>query len=135
KTPAGRARIALAARVAQLPEWSIPANAEPAPDDPQARARGLADSLVRGLVRQALGSRNQIEKLAGGNISANAGVDYGALLAAADGDGLVRGLYRDAGLSLDADLATLAKTPRLTADPKALAYFATGTFDGDIAMP
>jgi len=135
KTPAGRARIALAARVAQLPEWSIPANAEPVPDDPQARARGLADSLVRGLVRQALGSRNQIEKLAGGNISANAGVDYGALLAAADGDGLVRGLYRDAGLSLDADLATLAKTPRLTADPKALAYFATGTFDGDIAVP
>ena len=135
KTPAGRARIALAARIAQLPEWSIPSKPEPAAGDAQARASGLADSLVRGLLRQALSSRNQIEHLSGGNISANTGVDYGALLAVADADGLVRGLYRDAGLSLDADLATLAKAPRLAADPKAVAYFATGTFDGDLKMP
>lgn len=135
KTHAGRARIALAARLAQLPEWSIPAKPEPAAGDADARAGGLADSLVRGLLRQALGSRNQIEHLSGGNISANTGVDYGAMLAALDQDGLVRGLYRDAGLSLDADLAALAKAPRLTADPKAIAYFATGTFDGDLRLP
>lgn len=135
KTPAGRARIALAARVAQLPEWSIPTKPEPASGDVHARANGLADSLVRGLARQALSSRNQIEHLSGGNISANEGVDYGAMLAAVDGDGLVRGLYREAGLSLDADLATLAKTPRLSADPKAIAYFATGTFDGNLKIP
>lgn len=135
KTPAGRARIAFAARVAQLPDWSDPAKPAPAAGDAQARARGLADSLVRGLVRQAMSSRNQVERLSGGNISANTGVDYGALLAAADQDGLVRGLYRDAGLSLDADLAVLARAPRLSADPKALAYVATGVFDGDLKMP
>lgn len=135
KTPAGRARIAFAARVAQLPEWSDPAKPLPAAGDVEARARGLADSLVRGLARQAMSSRNQIEHLSGGNISANVGVDYGALLAAVDQDGLVRGLYREAGLSLDADLAALAKAPRLTADPQALAYVATGVFDGDLAVP
>jgi hypothetical protein len=57
------------------------------------------------------------------------------MLTVLDGDGLVRGLYREAGLSLDADLATLAKAPRLSADPKAIAYFATSTFDGDLEMP
>lgn len=135
KTPEGRARIALAARVAQLPEWSDPRQPEPAPDDAEARARGLAESLVRGLLRQGMGSRNQLERLSGGNVSANAGVDYGALLAAVDGDGLVRGLYRKAGLALDQDLAALARAPRLEADPKALAFVATSVFDGDLAMP
>jgi hypothetical protein len=135
KTPAGRARIALAARVAQLPEWSDPAKPEPAAGDADARARGLADSLVRSLLRQAMSSRNQLERLSGGNVSANTGVDYAALLAAVDGDGLVRGLYREAGVSLDADLAALAKAPRLAADPKALAYVATGVFDGDLKVP
>lgn len=135
KTPAGRARIALAARLAQLPEWSDPAKPEAAPDDPDARARGLADSLARGLMRQAMSSRYQIEHLAGGNISANAGVDYAALFAAADADGLVRGLYRKAGIRLDDDLAALARAPRLRADPKALAFMATGTFDGNLQVP
>lgn len=135
KTAAGRARIAFAARAAQLPDWSDPAKPAPAAGDAEARARGLADSLVRGLVRQAMSSRYQLEHLSGGNISANVGVDYGALLAQADQDGLVRGLYREAGLSLDTDLAALARAPRLTADPKALAYVATGVFDGDIKVP
>lgn len=135
KTPAGRARIAFAARVAQLPEWSDPRKPEAAPDDEEGRARGLADSLVRGLLRQGMSSRNQLERLSGGNVSANVGVDYGALLAAVDGDGLVRDLYRKAGLALDKDLAALARAPRLTADPKALAFVATSVFDGDLAMP
>jgi hypothetical protein len=135
KTAAGRARIALAARVAQLPEWSDPAKPEPAAADAEGRARGLADSLVRSLLRQAMSSRNQLERLGGGNVSANTSVDYSALLAAADGDGLIRGLYRDAGLSLHADLAALAKAPRVTADPQALAYVATGVFDGDLKVP
>jgi pimeloyl-ACP methyl ester carboxylesterase len=135
KTPEGRARIAFAARVAQLPEWSDPRQPEPAPGDAEARARGLADSLVRGLLRQGMGSRRQLESLSGGNVSANTGVDYGALLAAVDGDGLVRGLYRKAGIALDQDLAALARAPRLAADPKALAFVSTSVFDGDLAMP
>lgn len=134
-TPQGLARIALAARIAQLPEWSDPRKPEPAATDEEGRARGLADSLVRGLLRQGMGSRNQLERLSGGNVSANAGVDYGALLEAVDGDGLVRSLYRKAGLALDQDLAALARAPRLRADPKALAYVATSVFDGALAMP
>lgn len=134
KTSAGRARIAFAARVAQLPEWSDPAKPEPAGTDAEARARGLADSL-RSLVRQAMSSSRQIEQLSGGNVSSNAGVDYGALLSAVDEDGLVRGLFRGAGLPLDVDLATLAKAPRLAADPAAIAYVASGVFDGDLKVP
>jgi hypothetical protein len=135
KTAAGRARIAFAARVAQLPEWSDPEQPESAAGDTGARARGLADSLVRSLLRQAMSSRSQLERLSGGNISANTDVDYAAMLAAVDDDHLVRGMYRDAGVSLEADLAALAKAPRLTADPEALAYVATGVFDGDLKVP
>ncbi|WP_395399574.1 hypothetical protein ACHMW6_20965 [Pseudoduganella sp. UC29_106] len=135
KTPAGLARIALAARIAQLPEWSDPAKPQPASGDAHARAQGLADSLVRSLLRQAMSSRSEIERLSGGNISSNEGVDYGALLAALDGDGLIASLYREAGLDLADDLARLARAPRLRADPAAKAFVATGVFDGRLAMP
>jgi dienelactone hydrolase len=135
KTPGGLARMAFAARVAQLPEWSDPAQNPPSAADANARARGLADSLARTLLRQGLGSRNQIERLSGGNISANAGVDYASLLAAVDADGLVRGLYRASGLSLERDLQALAGAPRLAADASALAWVASGVFDGDLKVP
>jgi hypothetical protein len=135
QTPAGLARIALAARIGQLPEWSDPAKPQPTAGDAKGRAQGLADSLVRSLLRQAMSSRSEIERLAGGNVSSNEGVDYGAMLAALDGDGLIAKLYSDAGLNLQDDLQRLAHAPRLSADPKAKAFVATGVFDGTLAMP
>lgn len=131
----GRARIALAARIAQLPEWADPNKAVPAPGDLVARAAGLADSLVRHLLPQAMSSRAQIEQLSGGNITSNTGVDYATLLAEVDADGLIAALYRDAGISLADDLAVLAKAPRVAADPVALAYVASGVFDGNLQAP
>ncbi len=137
QTAPGRARIALAAKVAQLPEWSDRSKSQPRLDDLGSRQAGLYDSLAVGLalLNQAMSSRSQIETLSGGNISANLGVDYARLLQEADQDGLVAKLYQQAGLDLKADLATLAGAARLTADPKAIAYVASGVFDGNLRMP
>jgi pimeloyl-ACP methyl ester carboxylesterase len=136
-TPQGRARIALAATIGQLPDWSD--SAQPAPDamDLAARQRGLFNSMAkdRNQVDQALSSRAQIEALAGGNISGNVGVDYAALLRTADSDGMVAALYRDVGLDLQADLETLAYAPRTKANRAALQYVAPGVFDGKLRMP
>lgn len=136
-TPQGRARIALAARIGQLPDWSNSAIPAPAPGDLAARQLGLFYSMAheRNQVDQALSSRSQIEGLAGGNISANEGVDYAALYRAVDTDGMVATLYRDAGLDLQADLAALARAPRVKADAAALKYVASGVFTGQLAMP
>jgi pimeloyl-ACP methyl ester carboxylesterase len=137
QTAQGRARIALAARIGQLPDWSDSALPQPVAGDLQARQRGLYNSMARerNQVDQALSSRSQIEALSGGNITGNAGVDYAELLREADSDGLVAALYKEAGLDLRADLAALARAPRVTADRAALAYVAPGVFDGRLQMP
>ena len=137
ETPAGRARIAIAAVIGALPDWSE-GKPRPAADDIDARQTGLAANLFTAqmaLLRQALSSRSQIEALSGGNITSNVGVDYAAVLKASDVDGLVARLYRKSGLSLDDDLAALSRAPRVAADPSALAFMATGVFDGHLAIP
>ncbi|WP_457419380.1 CocE/NonD family hydrolase [Roseateles sp. P5_E7] len=139
QTPQGRARVALAAMLGQLPDWADAAVPPPRRDDLNAREAGLGDSLAlappRGLIGQAMSSRSQIEALAGGNITANVGVDYARVLRVADVDGLVARLYQRAGLDLAADLGRLARAPRVVADPQAVAYMATGVFDGRLQVP
>jgi pimeloyl-ACP methyl ester carboxylesterase len=138
ETPQGRARIALAAVLAQLPTWSDPRKPQPSASDLAGLQAGLYDSLAGGplpTVGQAMSSRNEIERRSGGNISTNAGVDYARLLAQVSGGDLVRELYRQAGIDLAADLETLRRAPRVTADPKALSWTVSGTWDGKLAMP
>ena len=65
--------------------------------------------------------RQGIERAAGGNPLWNNGVDYADLLAHSGRAQLVRDLYAAAGLDLEADLATLDATPRVRADPAAVA--------------
>jgi pimeloyl-ACP methyl ester carboxylesterase len=138
ETPQGRARIALAAVLAQLPTWSDPRKPQPSASDLAGLQAGLYDSLAGGplpTVGQAMSSRNEIERRSGGNISTNAGVDYTRLLAQVRGGELVRELYRQAGLDLEADLELLRRAPRITADAKALSWTVSGTWDGRLAMP
>ncbi len=66
--------------------------------------------------------RQDQERRAGGVFSWNTGVDYAAQLQRSGRRAMVEALYRKAGLSLDADLATLAAAPRIAAKTSAVDY-------------
>ncbi|WP_410631320.1 DUF6351 family protein [Amycolatopsis sp. cmx-4-83] len=142
-TPAGKARIALAAAIGQLPGWGL------APDGTTTPVPTTADGVEEGMflalaggplpyVGQAVSSRRAIEQLAGGNPSWNTGVDYARQLttAAPEQRDTVRRLYERAGLDLRADLGRLAAEPRVSADPVAVRYLERGiVFTGDLRIP
>jgi dienelactone hydrolase len=133
-TPAGRARVALAAALYQVPSW-LPGQAPPAPDDPDAVQLGLYQSLLQ-ILPFVTPARFDIETATGGNPAWNTGVDYRRLLARAADSRTVRALYREAGLDLDADLRTLTRTADVGADPGAVRrIFATSVPSGRVRMP
>jgi pimeloyl-ACP methyl ester carboxylesterase len=144
-TPAGKARIALAAAIGQLPGWGLAADGTttPVPDgrDVDGVERGMFLALAGGplpYLGQAVSSRRAIEQLAGGNPSWNTGIDYTRQLATAEPSqqNAVRRLYERAGLDLRADLGRLAAEPRVPADPGAVAYLRRGiVFTGDLRIP
>ncbi|MEV6751107.1 DUF6351 family protein [Streptomyces sp. NPDC051214] len=122
KTADGRARIALAAALHNIPGWNDPATPRPAPDDHAARQANQY-TAVRGLVAQpGFVWREEAERRAGGNMSWNTGVDYTAMLARSDDHKEVKALYKAAGLSLKDDLRDLARAPRVGAEPRAVRY-------------
>ena len=132
-TPQGRARIALAAAVGDLPGWFTPGSPEPAANDFAAQEANqfLWLSQVDGPFLFAL--RAELEFRAGGNPSWNAGVDYARQLERSVDNAEVHALYQKAGLSLDADLAALAAAPRISADPGAVSYLTQHiVFNGDL---
>lgn len=144
-TPQGRARIALATAIGQLPAWGVAPGgvATPRPDrtDTAALQEGLYLALAGGplpYIGQAMSSRRQIEQLSGGNPSWNTDVDYGRQLSAARPEiqRAVRVLYQQAGLDLQDDLAELNQAPRISADPSAVEYLTRGiVFTGDLRIP
>lgn len=132
QTPEGRARIALAASLAQIPVWTEAGSAEPDPRDWAEQQRQLAEIFLWGVVSP----RQPLEERAGGNFSWNTGVDYTRSLAASGNGRLVRELYAQAGLDLAADLDVLASAERISADPEAVAYMQrNATPTGDISGP
>jgi pimeloyl-ACP methyl ester carboxylesterase len=118
RTPAGRARVALAAALAGLPHWMDPRADEPADDDHSEQQRQAAAAFVFGTFLP----RVDQEKRAGGVFSWNDGIDYYAQLQASGRYAHVGALYREAGLDLEADLDRLNAAPRIAADPQAVAY-------------
>jgi hypothetical protein len=145
QTPEGRARIALAAAIGQLPAWGTNPDGSspprPDPNDPAALQQGAYLALAGGrlpYIGQAMSSRRQLTAVAGGNPSWNTGVDYAAQLRAADPAlrRAVQALYATAGLDPRADLDALAAAPRIAADQAAVERFAQGiVFDGDLKIP
>ncbi|MGW2343164.1 alpha/beta hydrolase family protein [Streptomyces sp. NPDC001661] len=135
-TPAGRARIALAAALHNIPGWNQESQARPAPDDWNAQQANQY-TAVKGLLKVAAFNRRQdSEARSGGNTSWNTGVDYARLLARSSVRKEVGELYRKAGLSLRGDLATLGRAPRIGADPDAVSWMRhTSTFAGKLAKP
>lgn len=118
----GRARIALAAALHDIPGWNDPGTPRPAPHDYPAQQANQY-TAVRGLVAQpGFVWREEAERRAGGNMSWNTGVDYAAMLARSDDHREVKALYKSAGLSLRDDLRDLARAPRVSAEPRAVRY-------------
>ncbi len=135
-SPQGIARIALAAAVTDTPGWFQEGYPPPASTDYAAQEINqflwfyYADFLFD------FDLRAELEARAGGNPSFNTGVKYRAQLAKSVNEKEVKALYAAAGLNLDADLETLEKTPRISADPGALAYLSDSIiFDGKIGVP
>ncbi|MGH7105285.1 MAG: CocE/NonD family hydrolase [Acetobacteraceae bacterium] len=118
QSPQGRARIALASALAQIPPWTVRDSTEPSPDDPSAQLSQIAASFVMGVFLP----RADQEKRAGGVFSWNVGVDYRQQLALTGRREWVERWYRDAGLDLDRDLATLDASARISAAPDAVTY-------------
>lgn len=132
-SPAGRARLALAGAVEQFALWSVPGTAAPAATDYEAQVDQMAESFV---FATALPVRAGVEKVAYGNVSWNTDVDYGRLLRLSGRRPMVAALYEKAGLRLADDLATLARAPRIAADPNAVARTETMmTYTGRIRVP
>ncbi|WP_226899109.1 alpha/beta hydrolase family protein [Nonomuraea phyllanthi] len=145
QTPEGRARIALAAAIGQLPAWgrNPDGSTPPPPDsrDADALEQGAYLALSGGplpYIGQAMSSRRQIMAVVGGNPSWNTGVDYAKQLRLADPAlrRAVGDLYRAAGLELADDLRNLSAAPRIAADPGAVERFARGiVLDGELRIP
>jgi hypothetical protein len=134
-TAAGRARVALATALLNMPTWSAGQPRPPAPGDADGIAAAQYEWLV-GTLPFIMPARYWIELAAGGNASWNAGVDYRRLLARSPYRATVRELYRSAGLNLDADLRNLTRHAAVRADAGAVRSLArSSTLSGHLDVP
>jgi hypothetical protein len=132
-SPEGRARLALASAIVQMPRWTNARSPKPDAADYAAQLDQMQSSWGFAI---AIPVRAAVERLAGGNVSWNTGVDYSGLLAISGRLEMVRALYETAGLSLDQDLRQLANTPRIAADAEAVARAERlMTYTGQISDP
>jgi pimeloyl-ACP methyl ester carboxylesterase len=133
-TPQGRARIALAAAVGDLPGWFSPVTSEPASTDFATQEANQFDWITQVDGPFLFWLRGEMEARAGGNPSWNAGVNYAKQLANSIDNAEVQALYQAAGLNLNDDLAALAAAPRVSADAGAVSYLSDHiVFNGDLS--
>jgi dienelactone hydrolase len=135
-TPQGRARIALAAALNNLPGWFDPASPEPASTD--YATQELNQYLWQSQVDFAFAffARPELEARAGGNFSWNVGVNYHTQLAKSVDKTEVGNLYKQAGLNLSTDLNALNAAPRIQAKQSAVNYADKYiVFNGNISIP
>ena len=116
-TPQGRARLSLAAAFEQFALWVNPNAPEPDATDYEAQIDQIASRFV--FANPAI-VREGMERVAGGNICWNNGVDYRRLLELSGRKEMVTALYRKANLDLESDLAALERSERISADSAAL---------------
>lgn len=132
-TAAGRARLALAAAVGNIPGWYDPTSAVPLKGDFHARQRNQFAWFESVAFLVFFLARKQVEMQALGNPSWNIGVDYHELLSKSINCDEVEALYAAANPDLDADLERLAAADRIEADPHAIAYLEDHiVFNGDL---
>lgn len=135
-TAQGQARVALTAALADLPGWFDPLSPEPARTDYADQIANQFLWLAEVDFPFAFALRAELEARAGGNPSWNTGVDYEQHLKHSVNYAEVQALYAAAGLSLEADLATLKKAQRIKADPGAVAYLSDYIiYNGQLPFP
>jgi hypothetical protein len=135
-TPQGRARIALASALGDIPGWFDPASPEPAPTDyvTQEANQFLWQSQVDGPFAFAL--RAELEARAGGNVSWTTGVNFTSQLAQSSDLAEVQALYSAAGLNLSTDLATIQASTPIASDHAAVRYLTKYiVYNGDLDRP
>ena len=136
QTPAGQARMALVAALADIPGWFLPTQPEPGPTDYAGMAAAQAQWESRIDFPFAFDYRAELEQRAGGNPSWNVGVDYRDVLDRSRDLNEVVALYARAGINLSADLTALNAGATIRPDASAVAYLNRYiTFDGDIGVP
>lgn len=133
RTPRGRARLALAAAVGNIPGWYDPASDEP---DAEAYREQLHNQIAwfkdPGFLVY-FQARARVELQAGGNPSWNTDVDYSDLLLGSINAAQVSALYEEASVDLADDLGRLAGAARIEADPAAVSYLEEHiVFDGEL---
>lgn len=131
--PQGRARLALASSFEQFALWTNRNKPKPGATDYDAQVDQIAENFA---FANPASVRAGVEKIAGGNVSWNTDVDYADLLKRSGRTAMVEAMYKKAGLDLAADLAALAKAPRIKADPAAVAKEEPlGSYTGKIQGP
>ncbi|MFD9444700.1 hypothetical protein ACFWBR_39505 [Streptomyces sp. NPDC060006] len=142
ETDAGRARIALAGTLAQVPTWGggfAPYPEEPDPDDRDAVQRTMIRSVVDSAV-YAAGIRYLYDNPAG-VMSWNTGIDYRRFYAhtGAAQKKTVRELYAKAGEHTErdvrADLGRINAYPRIQGPASAVSYWKERALTGDPHVP
>ncbi|MEU6373114.1 alpha/beta fold hydrolase [Streptomyces sp. NPDC046909] len=136
QTPAGRARIALAAALHNIPGYNDASQTEPGPTDWAAQQANQYAAVSGLLGLPAFSWRQEAESRAGGNMSWNTGVDYTAMLGRSPLYKEVTELYKEAGLSLRTDLKALNRAPRISADAEAVRWMRrTSVLSGRLTDP
>jgi pimeloyl-ACP methyl ester carboxylesterase len=135
-TAKGRARIALAAALADTPGWFNPVAPEPSRKDYVAQEKNQLLWLSEIDFPFAFDFRAEVERRAQGNPSWNSGVDYQKQLKDSVDSAEVHALYQKAGLDLDADLQAVNAAARIKAKPSSVAYLERNViFNGKIDIP
>ncbi len=135
-TPQGRARIALAAALADIPGWFDSASPQPGSKDFSTQEQNQFSWESQVDFAFAFFARAELEARAGGNPSWNTGVNYSKQLENSADYSEVVALYKQAGLKLDQDLGALAAAPRIAADPGAVTYLNNYiSFNGNLNLP
>jgi pimeloyl-ACP methyl ester carboxylesterase len=136
QTAQGRARLALAAALADTPGWFTPLSAEPASGDVTAQEANQYEWDSQVTFPFVFDFRAELESRAGGNPSWNTGVNYVTQFNKSADHSEVAALYKAAGLNLSADLKTLNHAARISAKPSAVKYLSQNiSFNGNIQVP